>query len=68
MRDNKFVIARIIDKDLNMKIVFLSVDVPQARGAEGLLEIVKAIINSFGLDKSKLVSVTTDGESANTGR
>ena len=68
MRDNKFVIARIIDKDLNMKTVFLSVDVPQARGAEGLLEIVKAIINSFGLDKLKLVGVTTDGESANTGR
>ena len=68
MRDNKFVSARIIDKDLNMKTVFLSVDVPQARGAEGLLEIVKAIINSFGLDKSKLVGVTTDGESANTGR
>ena len=38
-----------------MKTVFLSVDVPQARGAEGLLEIVKAIINSFGLDKLKLV-------------
>ena len=35
MRDNKFVSARIIDKDLNMKTVFLSVDVPQARGAEG---------------------------------
>ena len=68
MRDNKFVNARIIDKDLNMKTVFLSVDVPQARNTEGLLEIVKAIINSFGLDKSKLVGVTTDGESANTGR
>ena len=68
MIDNKFVRARIIDKDLNMKTVFLSVDAPQARGAEGLLEIVKAIINSFGLDKSKLVGVTTEGESANTGR
>ena len=67
MRD-KFVNAGIIDKDLNMKTVFLSVDVPQARSAEGLLEIVKAIINSFGLDKSKLVGVTTDGESANIGR
>ena len=68
MRDNKFVNARIIDKDLNMKTGFLSVDVPQARSTEGLLEIVKAIINSFGLDKSKLVGVTTDGESANIGR
>ena len=57
MRDNKFVNARIIDKDLNMKTVFLSVDVPQARSAEGLLEIMKAIINSFGLEKSKLVGV-----------
>ena len=29
MRDSKFVSARIIDKDLNMKTVFLSVDVPK---------------------------------------
>ena len=29
MRDNKLVSARIIDKDLNMKTVFLSVDVPK---------------------------------------
>ena len=29
MRDNKFVSARIIDKDLNMETVFLSVDVPK---------------------------------------
>ena len=41
IRYNKLVRARIIDKDLNMKTVFLSVDVPQARDAEGLLEIVK---------------------------
>ena len=30
--------------------------------------LLGAIINSFGLDKSKLVGVTTDGESANIGR
>ena len=29
MRDSKFVSARIIDKDLNMKTVLLSVDVPK---------------------------------------
>ena len=29
MRDNKIVSARINDKDLNMKTVFLSVDVPK---------------------------------------
>ena len=42
---------------------------PDSNGAEGLLEAVNKSIALYGCsDSPKLMGITTDGESANTGR
>ena len=44
----------------------LFVTVPESREAEGFV-VVKNTITAMGLDKSKLIGVTSDDKSANTG-
>lgn len=54
--------------DLELKTVFLGMFAPEASGASGLLESVMSVVAKLELEMSKLVGITTDGESANTGR
>jgi hypothetical protein len=55
--------------DGTVKTVFLLMHSPDANEAEGLLEAVNKSITLYGCsDSPKLMGITTDGESANTGR
>jgi hypothetical protein len=67
MRDNKFVSARVLDKDSNLSTVFFSVRSPESKGAQGLLEAVVKTLSEVGVETQHLAGVTTDGEAANTG-
>lgn len=69
--DNKFITARFISEDCEMKSVFLGESKSSLRGAEGLMESVKIVLQDLDLidtAKDKLTGLTTDGESANTGK
>lgn len=66
--DNKFVCCYWIEPDGIINSSFLAIVQPKQNGAQGLCESVMTAINSGKLDRQKLVSVTTDGEKANTGR
>jgi hypothetical protein len=66
--DNKFVSARLVYPDSSMETLFMALHVPQDRGAKGLLEAVNAALNTCGHNANKLIGITTDGESANTGK
>lgn len=69
--DNKFITARFISEDNEMKSVFLGESKSSLRGAEGLMESVKIVLENLdlgGTAKEKLTGLTTDGESANTGK
>lgn len=66
--DNKFVCCQWIERDCTLNTAFVGVVQPKQNGARGLLEAVVTTINTGQLDRKKLVSVTTDGEKANTGR
>lgn len=69
MEDNKFTSCRMVMLDGTVKTVFLLMHSPDANGAEGLLEAVNKSIKLYGCsDSPKLMGITTDGESANTGR
>lgn len=63
--DNKFTTLRFIETDGTMQSIFLEVSSPIQNGAHGLLEAVLAAIKK--LNREKLASITTDGESANSG-
>ena len=68
MLDYKFVSGRMANSDGSVTCVFVVMHSPEKNGAPGLLEAVnKALVLTGGKD-TKLVGVTTDGESANTGR
>lgn len=53
---------------VNPRNAFIGVVQPNERGAKGLFETVSTPLVRGKLDLKKLVSVTTDGENANTGR
>ena len=56
-----FVSCRMLKCNGEVKAAFLAVNSPESPGANGLLEAVVC-------PKKKLVGITTDGESANTGQ
>eukprot|EP00794_Sanderia_malayensis_P004959 gene4959-5604_t len=72
--DKKFVFIRFNKKDdpLSILVRFISAKQVEKRGAEGLFEAVITSLEDLGITKedmkSKFAGVTTDGESANTGR
>lgn len=66
--DNKFVCARSIDPDCSITSRFLSVVRPKQNGAKGLLEAAVTSLDQTKVNREKMVSLTTDGEPANTGR
>lgn len=66
--DNKFVCVRFINSNGCIQSAFLAAIEPENNGAKGLLE---AAVNATGrakIDCKKIVGITTDGESANTGK
>ena len=73
-QDKKFIFLRFnsVEDPLQIETRFLSVSEAEARGAKGLFGALVKSLNDLGLSKEeisdKLVGVTTDGESANTGR
>ena len=68
MLDYKFVSGRMANSDGSVTCVFVVMHSPEKNGAPGLLEAVNKTLDLTGCKDTKLVSVTTDGESANTGR
>lgn len=64
-QDKKFSTLRYIDDDGTLHSVFLGVSEPTQNGAVGLLEAVKTAIKK--IVHEIFVSITTDGENANTG-
>lgn len=73
-QDKKFIFLRFnsVEDPLQIETRFLSVSEAEERGAKGLFGALVKSLNELGLSKEeisdKLVGVTTDGESANTGR
>ena len=68
MLDHKFVSGRMANSDGSVTCVFVVMHSPEKNGAPGLLEAVNKALDLTGGKDTKLVGVTTDGESANTGR
>lgn len=69
--DNKFITARHLNETNAIKNFFLGESHSSKRGAEGLLDCILSTLKKLGLedmDKEKLTGLTTDGESANTGK
>ena len=67
--DSKFITARYVPIDeVCVKTVFLGVASSDKGGAAGLLDSLISCLESVNVDTEKLVGVTTDGESANTGK
>ena len=67
--DNKFLTVRVIGGDGQLATYLAGVVEPEEDGAAGLLEAITTIAKQLDLDPlENLVGVTTDGESANTGR
>ena len=73
-QDKKFIFLpfNCMDDPLQMETRFLSVSEAEERGAKGLFGALVKPLNDPGISKEeitdKLIGVTTDGESANTGR
>ena len=68
MLDHQFVSGRMANSDISVTSVFVVMHSPEKNGALGLLESVNKTLDLTGGKDTKLVGVTTDGESANTGR
>ena len=66
--DNKFVTVRTISGDGQLATYLAGVVEPDEDGAPGLLEAILSVQKKLDLPLQNLVGVTTDGESANTGR
>ena len=64
----QFVSGRMANSDSSVTSVFVVMHSPEKNGALGLLEAVNKTLDLTGGKGTKLVGVTTDGESANTGR
>ena len=71
-QDKKYVFVRYnsLDSPLEIKTRFLSVRELTQRGAEGLFNVILSSPSGISEDiiKTKFAGITTDGESANTGR
>ncbi len=73
-QDKKFIFFRLnsMADPLQIETRFLSVSEAEERGAKGLFGALVKSLNDLGISKEeiadKLIGVTTDGESANTGR
>ena len=71
-QDKKIVFVRYIslDSPLEIKTCLLSVRESTQRGAEGLFNVILSSLSGISEDiiKTKFAGITTDGESANTGR
>ena len=52
----------------SLETPFLNVTEPETSGVEGLLDAVESSLKVVKAPLDKLTGVTTDGESANTGR
>ena len=69
MEDNKFTSCRMLMLEGTVKTIFLLMHSPDSNGAEGLLKAVNKSMALYGCsDSPKLMGITTDGESTNTGR
>ena len=68
MLDHQFVSGRMANSDSSVTSVFVVMHSPEKNGALGLLESVNKTLDLTGGKDTKLIGVTTDGESANTGR
>lgn len=70
--DNIFVTARYMDNEsFEMKVGFLGECHSEIRGVAGMIDALHTRFKQLQIDdviKSKMVGLTTDGESANTGR
>ena len=68
MLNHKFVSGRMVNSGGSVTSVFVVMHSPEKNGAPGLLEAVNTALDLTGGKDTTLVGVTTDGESANTGR
>ena len=67
--DSKFITARYVPTDkICVKTMFLGVFSSDLGGADGLLDTFKTCLQSLGFSTENLIGLTTDGETANTGR
>ena len=66
--DNKFVTLRVVDGACQIQSYLAGVVEPEEGGAQGLLDSVKQVMQDLSLPSETMVGITTDGESANTGR
>ena len=68
--ESLFITARYFDREYELKVAFLGEAHSELRGAEGMLKAMSDMFISQGLMQvlqDNLVSLTTDGEAANTG-
>jgi hypothetical protein len=68
MVDNKFTSCRMVTNDGCLQTIFLKMHSPNENGANGLLEAVNESLSICNKNVDKLMGITTDGESANTGK
>lgn len=68
--DNKFIVARYMPNtpEVELKTVFLGVVEAEQSGAKGLLQCIISVLSRVSAPLDKLTGISTDGESANTGR
>ena len=67
--DSKFVRARFIPSNkISVQTLFLGISSSDKGGAEGILDSFCTCLGNAGVDTKNLVGVTTDEESANTGK
>ena len=71
-QDKKYVFVRYdsLDSPLEIKTRLLSVRESRQRGTKGLFNVILSFLSDISEDitKTKFAGITTDGESANTGR
>ena len=67
--DSKFITARYVPfNEVSVNTVFLSIASSELGGAEGLLDSFKSCVERAAVQTDNLVGITTDGESANSGK
>ena len=68
--DNEHVMAHIVEKNRNVKLIFLGSSDPPERGACGSLMAIQAAVNQtldWDIVFGKVSSLASDGENKNTG-
>ena len=67
--DSKFITARYVPfNEVSVNTVFLGIASSELGGAEGLLDSFKSCVERAAVQTDNLVGITTDGESANSGK